>query len=436
LNQFVEKNVPAVIRSWCLYDWANSVYSLIITSTLFPVYFNMMTQNKEGGSLIDFAGFKVLNSALFSYSVSFSFLFAGLLSPILSAYADVSGFRRRFLLSFCLLGSVCCGMLYFFETSNLEFGILMFVLAAIGFSSSNVFYNSFLPEIVSSDQYERVSARGFAMGYIGSVLLLLIVLTPLFVPIFHLTMAEICRFGFLFTGVWWLGFGFLAVSGLPTSDKGRGLFISWKPIRERLVGAFRISDSIPGLVRYLTGFFFMNMGVQTIMYLAAIFGEVELKMSSEKLIATILILQLVAIGGSVLFARVSMGLQPLGTLVLACILWIVVCISAYFVKTDAQFYWVAGLVGLVMGGSQSMLRSTFTHYLPKDEHGKSILYGFYDLLEKFSIVFGTFAFGLTNQLTGNMRISALVLVIFFVLGMVFFVPKRKGSFFTGGLGRV
>ena len=417
------KNNPAVIRSWCMYDWANSVYSLIITSTLFPVYFNMVAVNEQGGSLIEFAGISMPNSALFSYAVSFSFLLAGLMSPLLSAYADVSGFRRRFLMFFCLMGAFCCAAMFFFVKGNLEFGMLMFVLAAFGFSSSIVFYNSFLPEIVSPDLYDKVSARGFAMGYIGSVLLLIIILLPLFVPVVKLDMGEICRIGFVLTGLWWFGFGLKAVTGLPSSDKGRGLFFELGPVWLRVASGFQISSKIPGLARYLAGFFFMNMGVQTIMYLAAIFGEVELKMSSEKLIATILILQLVAIGGSILFARVSTGLQPIGTLILACFLWIGVCIAAYFVQTDNQFFAVAALVGLVMGGSQSMLRSTFTHYLPKDEHGKSVLYGFYDLLEKFSIVFGTFAFGITNQITGNMRISALVLVIFFVLGIFFF--RRK-----------
>ncbi len=417
------KNSQAVIRSWCMYDWANSVYSLIITSTLFPVYFNMVAVNEQGGSLIEFVGISMPNSALFSYAVSFSFLLAGLMSPLLSAYADVSGFRRRFLMFFCLMGSFCCAAMFFFVKGNLEYGMLMFVLAAFGFSSSIVFYNSFLPEIVSPDLYDKVSARGFAMGYIGSVLLLIIILLPLFVPVVKLEMGEICRIGFVLTGLWWFGFGLKAVLGLPSSDKGRGLFFELRPVWIRVASGFQISSQIPGLARYLAGFFFMNMGVQTIMYLAAIFGEVELKMSSEKLIATILILQLVAIGGSILFARVSTGLQPIGTLILACFLWIGVCIAAYFVQTDNQFFAVAALVGLVMGGSQSMLRSTFTHYLPTDEHGKTVLYGFYDLLEKFSIVFGTFAFGITNQITGNMRISALVLVIFFVLGIFFF--RRK-----------
>jgi UMF1 family MFS transporter len=181
------------------------------------------------------------------------------------------------------------------------------------------------------------------------------------------------------------------------------------------------------LFRFLGGYFFMNLGVQTIMYLAAVFGEVELEMDSVRLIATILILQLVAILGSLGFARVSLRMKPRNTLVLACLLWMVVCVWAFFVRTDLAFYGVAALVGLVMGGSQSMLRSTFTHFLPPEEHGKSTLYGFFDVLDKLSTVLGTLVFGLVNQLTGSMRLSALVLSVFFLLAALLFRRQAVGS---------
>ena len=420
------RNHPPTIRAWCMYDWANSVYSLLITSTLFPVYFNRIAKNPSGGPELEFFGFKVLNSALFSFSVSFSFLLAGILSPLLSAYADLSGLRRQFLFFFCLLGSVACGLLFFFTGNQLETGMSLFVLAALGYSSSIVFYNSFLPDIASPDQYERVSARGFALGYGGSVLLLMLVLLPLFVvPGASESMDLICRSGFVLTGLWWLGFGWSSIRRLPSSQGGRGLFISISAVAERLKTAFSLCRSTSGLPGFLSGFFFMNMGVQTIMYLAAIFGDAELKLSSEKLIATILILQLVAIGGAWFFARISTGLQPLKTLFLACFLWSGICIAAYFIRNEYQFYAVAAAVGLVMGGSQSLLRSTFTHFLPSGEHGKSVLYGLYDLLEKFSIVLGTLVFGLLNQITGSMRISTLVLVVFFVAGAILFRQSKK-----------
>jgi UMF1 family MFS transporter len=428
MNEAHPRNHAGTIRRWCMYDWANSVYSLLITSTLFPVYFNRIARNESGGPEVSFFGVELLNSALFSFSVSFSFLLAGLLSPLLSAYADLSGLRKRFLYFFCILGSLACALLWFFTGSSLELGMILFVIAALGFSSSIVFYNSFLPDIATPDRYERISAQGFAWGYGGSVLLLLLILSPLFLlPGAGEFMNLICRAGFVLTGLWWLGFGCYAIRGLPGFPQGSPTFLSAGMVKERLRSALKITWNTAGLPGFLAGFFFMNMGVQTIMYLAAIFGESELKLSSEKLIATILILQVLAIGGAWLFARVASGLKPLNTLFLACMLWSGICVAAYGIKTELQFYGVAAAVGLVMGGSQSLLRSTFTHFLPGNEHGKSVLYGWYDLLEKFSIVLGTLVFGLLNQWTGSMRISTLVLMLFFLTGSVFFRFRAGGS---------
>jgi len=418
-----EKNNPKTIRSWCLYDWANSVYSLIITSTLFPVYYGIVAKNENGGNSVDFFGFDVLNSALFSFAISVSFLISGILSPFLSAVADLSGYRRRFLFGFCVIGSISCASLFGFGRSNLEFGIITFVLAAVGYSSSIVFYNSFLPNIASPDQYASVSARGFSLGYAGSVLLLLLILVPIFLPdlpIFQgLTFEKICKYGFVLTGIWWLFFGYISVSGLPKSEKKIGFHFTLQAVLDRLKVALQTVKIVKGLNWFLLGFFFINTGVQTVMYMAAIFGDIELHLSSDKLILTILILQLVAIFGAYLFSKISQKTSDTTTLLLACTLWIIVCFADFFVQTDVQFYGVAALVGLVMGGSQSMLRSTFTHFLPNQEHGKSAMYGLYDLLDKFSIVLGTLVFGLTNQLLGNMRASALTLVIFFILGGIF-----------------
>ncbi len=413
----------ATIRSWCMYDWANSVYSLIVTSSLFPVYYGLVTKSAAQGNMVSFFGFNIPNSALFSYAVSASFLLAGILSPFLSSLSDLGGHRRRFLGMFCTLGSLSCMALYGFSAAHLEWGILTFVLAAVGYSSSIVFYNSFLPSITTPDHYARVSARGFAMGYMGSVLLLVMILLPVLVPglplIGGMDFLEVCRYGFLATGLWWLGFGWFAISGLPEDKDLPSKSLAQTGTWERLRIALKNTRNVPGLARFLVGFFFVNTGVQTIMYLAAIFGDIELHLSSEKLILTILILQVVAIGGANLFSRLSRVSSDRTTLLLACGLWVVVCLSAWQVQTENQFFVIAGLVGLVMGGSQSMMRSTFTRFLPHQEKGKAALYGFFDLLDKFSTVLGTLVFGLVNQLVGTMRVSALVLTVFFVLGAFF-----------------
>lgn len=412
-----------------MYDWANSVYSLVVISSLFPVFFGMVAVNTDGGNEVEFFGFTIINSVLFSFAVSFSFLVAGIASPFLTALADLGDYRRRFLRFFCLLGAISCMGLAGFSASSLEIGITLFVLATIGFSSSIVFYNSFLPSIATNDQLDRVSARGFAMGYLGSVLLLIVILLPVLLPsAFHwlgFSFLDICRWGFILTGLWWIGFGLPAISALPSTDEKKTVSFNIHQVWLRLKTALLLLGLIPGLLRFLTGFFWFNTGVQTIMYLAAVFGDQELHLPAEKLILTILILQLVAIFGARGFAALSSKIGSVSVLLIVGQIWILATIAAFFVSSEYQFYGLAAVVGLVMGGTQSMMRSVFAGFLPEEENTKSALFGFFDLLEKTSTVLGTLVFGILNQLTGNMRWSALSLSLFFLLGIVLLWPLRK-----------
>ena len=414
-----------------MYDWANSVYSLVITSSLFPVYYGLVTKG-TGGREVSFFGFSVLSSALFSFAVSISFLMAGLASPWLTALSDIGNLRKRLLMLFCILGATATASLTFFNGSNLEYGILIFMLAALGFSGSIVFYNSYLPTVASPDRYDKVSARGFAFGYVGSVVLLLLILMPVLLPgIFsglELTFKQVCRIGFVLTGLWWMGFGLNAIRQFPTtaSDSAQNT-IHWRMVKARFFEALEVVKATPYLRSFLTGFFFINMGVQTVMYLAALFGDQELHMEANSLIVTILILQLVAIGGALGFASLAQSIGEIRTLLLAAVLWIVVCILAFLIQTPMQFYGVAALVGLVMGGTQSLMRSTFSSFVPTSESGKSALFGFYDLLEKFSLVIGTAVYGLVNQLTGSMRHSSLALAVFFLVGGLILTGVKRRS---------
>lgn len=418
-----------MIRAWCLYDWANSVYSLVVTSSLFPVFFGLVAINSVGGNRVQFFGFEVVNTALFSFCVSFSFLISGICSPFLTAIADLGDHRKRFLRFFCGLGASSCIGLSFFNGQHLEIGLFIFVLATLGFSASIVFYNSYLPNIATYDQLDSVSARGFAMGYLGSFLLLVTILVPILKPSafswLDLSFEMICRIGFVLTGLWWMSFGFYSISKLPDPMDGTSRSFKLENVISRFYISLQLIRLQPGLFRFLHAFFWLNTGVQTIMYLAAIFGDMELHMPGDKLILTILILQVVAIPGARGFAKLSFPLGSIGVLILVGLLWIIVAVCAYFVKSEIQFYFLAGLVGLVMGGSQSMFRSIFTGFLPSNEHSKSAMFGLFDFLEKTSTVLGTLVFGILNQMTGNMRISALTLSLFFAMGTIFLWPLRK-----------
>lgn len=421
------KNRNKVQGAWAMYDWANSVYSLVITSTIFPVYYNSVTKLGELGDLVSFFGIEVVNTVLYSYSISFSFLVIALISPLLSGVADFSGKKLLFMKIFAYIGAVSCVGLYFFDGSNLEFGILCSVLASIGYSGSIVFYNSFLPEIATEEEMDFLSARGFSLGYIGSVILLVLNLAMVQMPeVFGLgDGGQAARWSFLITGIWWIGFAQIPFRYLPNNPYKRRvrnalLFKGYREIK-RIFAAIRGTTTTR---RFLSAFFFYSMGVQTVMYLAATFGDKELGLPGDKLIITILIIQLVAIAGSYLFAYVSKLYGNKLSLVMMVLVWLLICGAAYYVVNEYQFYALAFFVGMVMGGIQSLSRSTYAKLIPVETTQHASYFSFFDVTEKFAVVLGTFSYGLIEQITGNMRNSALFLGLFFLVGLGFLLLVR------------
>ncbi len=421
-----------VQNAWCIYDWANSAYNLVITSTIFPIYYGAVAVSAERGEIVRFLGYDVHNSVLFSYAVSFSFLIVALLIPFLTAISDYSGRKKAFMRFFCYLGAICCLLLFFFDHhTRVIWGISFFVLASVGYSGSIVFYNAYIPEIALEEEYDRLSARGFSLGYIGSVLLLVAVLLMYNFPhlVGDLTDGQISRLAFVLTGIWWFIFAQYTFKYLPADTKPivaaqkDWLFNGFKKLKQ-VVKELR-SQKI--LKRYLFAFFFFNMGVQTVMYLAAIFGDKELKLPADSLILTILILQLIAIPGAYGFAWLSEKIGNIASLMVAVVLWIGICVGAYYTYTAMEFYILAACVGLVMGGIQSLSRATYSKLMPEDTEDNASYFSFYDVVEKLSIVLGTLAYGLATQLTGNMRASVLVVGVFFILGglLLLRIPSRK-----------
>ncbi|MCR9015889.1 MFS transporter [Aquiflexum gelatinilyticum] len=416
-----------VQNAWAMYDWANSVYSLVITSTIFPVYFNGVTKSDEYGDVVSFFGFKIVNTVLYSYSISFSFLVIALISPLLSGVADYSGKKLFFMKLFAYLGSIACIGLFFFDSNNLEYGIICAVLASIGYAGSIVFYNAFLPEIATEEEFDFLSARGFALGYVGSVILLVLNLFMIQSPeTFGLTDGgQAARWSFLITGFWWAGFAQIPFRYLPDNPYNKkvkkALFL--KGYRE-INKIFQIVKKTTVMHRFLAAFFFYSMGVQTVMYLAATFGDKELGLPGDKLIVTILIIQIVAIGGSYLFAYLSKNLGNKISLVIMVFVWVLICGAAYYVTNEYQFYALAFVVGMVMGGIQSQSRSTYSKLIPKDTTQHASFFSFYDVTEKIAIVLGTFSYGIIEQITGNMRNSSLALGLFFFVGLGFLLLLR------------
>lgn len=408
-----------VVNGWAMYDWANSVYNLVITTTFFPAYYAAVTsiENKEFANGIPFLGRYFVNTELKDYVLSFGFLIIALLSPILSSVADYKGNKKNFMRFFCYLGALSCSLMFFFDKNNVTLGLVCFMMAGIGFYGSQVFYNSYLPEIAAEKDMDRISAKGFTMGYIGSVIMQMIG--------FGLVMAMPdnplpLKITFLLVGIWWIAFAQITFNRLPTTPKTER-----KSKNHALVNGFHelriVWDQLkqmPTMKRYLAAFFFYSMGVQTVMLVAIDFGIKELKLENMKLIITAVIIQVVAIVGAFLISRLSAVYGNIKVLIFTVMLWISVCIAGYFMQSELHFYIIASLVGLVMGGIQSLSRSTYSKLMPETKDTTSF-FSFFDVTEKMAIVIGLFSFGLIEGITGNMRNSILALIIFFVLGLLF-----------------
>ncbi|SMD00754.1 MFS transporter [Pedobacter nyackensis] len=423
------KNNKKVIRSWAFFDWANSAYNLVITSTIFPAYYTIITTTKEHGDQVTFFGRTFTNTALSNYALSIAYLIMVILLPILSSMADYRGNKKLFMKLFTYMGGLACIGLYFFKLETLEIGIICFAIAAMGYVGGVMFNNSYLPEIATPDQQDRVSAKGYAFGYIGSVLLQLVcfvfVLKPELFGITDLSFPP--RLSFLLVGLWWIGFAQISFKRLPAGSP------NYKAINknvihngfQELIKVWKQLKHMKFLKKFLLAFFFYSMGVQTIMLAAAGFGEKTLQLGTAKLIAVILIIQLVAIAGAVLMSNFAKKIGNIKVLIFVVIIWIAACFCAYFISNEYQFYGLAAIVGLIMGGIQSLSRSTYSKYLPADTPDTASFFSFYDVTEKMAIVIGLFSFAFIEEATGSMRNSIIALASFFVIGLVFLLLLKK-----------
>lgn len=432
------KGSKKLLNAWAVYDWANSVYNLVISSAIFPIFYGALTLVKdENGNILDdtitFLGFDFNNDTLISYVTAAAFLVVSILSPLLSGVADYVGNKKIFMKFFCYLGAVSCIGLFWFSLDHLWFGLLCYFLALIGFWASLVFYNSYLPDIAFPEQQDKISAKGYSLGYIGSVILLCICLAMI---LMHETFGFEdeglpTRLSFVLTGVWWIGFSQYTYYYLPKGNKKQKftkhlLFNGFKELKK----IWNNLGENKSLKRYLTAFFVYSMAVQTIMLVATYFGIEELDWGETDvtvgLIVSILLIQLVAVLGAFLTSRASAKFGNINTLIVLNIIWICICIYAYSITTPEQFYVTAGFVGLVMGGIQSLSRSTYSKLIPEGAVDTASYFSFYDVAEKIGIVIGMFSYGFVAQITGSIRYAILFFILFFAVGLIllFRVPRK------------
>ena len=426
----IEKGNKKIINAWTFYDWANSVYPLVVTTAIFPTFYQAVTtQELADGStsdLISFFGYILPSSAVYSYVVGASFLIVSILSPILGGLADYWGNKKFFLRLFCYIGAISCGSISFFDPAHIELSMISVFMASIGFWGSLVYYNAYLPEIADPIDHDKISARGFSLGYFGSSMLLITILVLI------MGFGMNARWAFVLVMIWWIGFAQYTLDVLPHNSKPKeaGKISIWKGLQEIKKVWDQIQD-IEVIKRYLAAFFVYSMGVQTVLLMAVLFAAEEIDWGDDTkgktgLIISVLIIQFIAIVGAGVFSRLSKKIGNINVLKIAVFIWFFVCAWAYTITTPVDFYITAASVGFVMGGVQALSRSTYSKMLPETTDHASF-FSFYDVLEKIGIFIGMFSFGWVVQVSGSMRNSIFALGAFFIVGFIllFFVPKHK-----------
>lgn len=421
-----------LINAWAFYDWANSVYSLVISTAVFPLYYSVVTD----GEVVSFLGMEWEHpDSLYSYALSFSFFIVALISPILSGIADYTGSKKKFMKFFCLLGSISVMCLYFFEgIETVWIGIVFTILASIGFWSSLVFYNAYLPEVAYPEQQDNASAKGFIYGYVGSIILLVINLIMIQKPdLFGIDASLASRLSFVMVGLWWLGFAQITFKRLPDDiyNKKPEKDYIWKGFKELKIVSKEIAN-YPTLKRFLISFFLLSVGVQTIILLATIFGSTELGLATIDLIITVLLIQVVAIFGALLFSKLSEKNGNLFALKITIVIWMLVCFCAFLLHKDLPnislyFYGLSAILGLVLGAIQTLTRSTYSKLLPETED-HATYFSFYDVTEKIAIVLGTLVYGILYAITDSMQWSVLCLAFFFLASFVMLSLLKKTKY--------
>jgi MFS transporter, UMF1 family len=430
------KGSKKLLNAWAFYDWANSVYPLVISTAIFPIFYESLFSDRD--HYITVFGLNLKNSALISFVTAAAFLMVAIFSPILSGIADYVGNKKSFMKFFCYLGAISCIGLNWFSLENIYVGLFFYFFGLIGFWGSLVFYNSYLPDIAYPEQQDAVSAKGYSLGYIGSVVLLLLNLGMVMFPdAFGITgddaAMKAMKYSFVMVGIWWMLFSQYTYHFLPEGNNKESKKITKAVIFNgfnELKKVWKQLEANISLKRYLVSFFVYSMAVQTVMLIATYFGSQEIKWESASqsqigLIICILLIQLVAVAGAILTSKASAKFGNVPTLIVINCFWIFLCTAAYFIVTPNQFYIMAVLVGLVMGGIQSLSRSTYSKLLPETQDTASF-FSFYDVTEKIGIVIGMCVYGIIDQITGSPRLAMVFLALFFVIGVLLLkrVPKN------------
>lgn len=401
------------LLSWCLYDWANSAFATVILAAVLPVYFVSLVP--EGGAGLPLFGEHRFSAAsLWGYAVSGSMLILALAAPLLGAHADRHARHKRMMLIFCLFGCTATALLALPGPGNYLWMVLIFMVANFAFAGANIFYNAYLTVLVPPAMSDRLSARGFAWGYLGGGLFLaLSFVIILAYPRFGFTdAAAATRFSFVLTALWWLlfalpAFYYLPVAAHPASGSPRFSFRGWLKQFQQLLHYRDLS-------LFLLAFLCYNDGIQTIISVSAVFARDELGLSRTTIIGCLLMIQFVAMPGALFFARLSARFGALRAILCSLVIFLLVCLYAYRISTAVEFWILGGVIALVLGGSQALSRALFSTMVPS--HKSAEFFGFYTISSRFAAIAGPLVFALVTDVSGSARNAILAVGLFFLLG--------------------
>jgi len=404
-----DKTHCKIINAWCMYDWANSAFATTIMAAVLPTFYSEVA----GANLRP-----VQASSYWGYTNTIAMLLIAVAAPILGAIADHSGAKKRFLGSFASLGILFTALLVLVSTGDWLMASVFYILGRVGFAGANIFYDSLLPHVAGPDEIDQVSAKGYALGYLGGGLLLVVNLAWIMKPeLFGLPGAEIAsRLSFLSVAVWWAIFSIPLFRRVPEPSFAQQPRESANPIRagfQRLGQTFRGIRRYRELFKFLIAFWLYNDGIGTIIIMAAIFGA-EIGIGTTSLIGAILAVQFLGVPFAFAFGWLARRLGTKRSILLALGVYTIIAIGGYFMQTGLHFWVLAFLVATVQGGSQALSRSLFGRMAPKTKTAE--FFGFYDVSSKFAGIAGPALFGLVGQLTGSSRLSIISLIFFFAAG--------------------
>ena len=428
------KNDRKTIFGWCMYDWANSAYITTAAVALLPNYFAQAVVGKAG---VDIFGMNMSATALWGFMLGGAAFLVFLFAPVLGAIADFSSGKRRFLAGFAYMGSLFATMLYFCKSGDVGLTIALFMGTQVCFVAGNVFYDAFLPQIASEDKLDSVSAKGYAFGYVGGSLQFAIALGLVAMQKTPEDQAMAARIGMAMTGIWWAGWTLLTMKylkevkipyELPEAYRDRPKILAYLALGiSRTVATAKRVGRFKHLTLFLVAYMIYNDGIHTVTSMATIYGTEELRLSTTALMVTLLLVQVVAIGGALVFSRIANRIGAKHAVMCALVLWSGVVTYGYFIHTATEFFVLGIIVGVVLGGTQALSRSFYGAMIP--EQASAEFYGFYSVFSKFSSIWGPVTFGFIKQITGSARLAIISLMIFFIVGLILlgFVDETKAK---------